>query len=210
MIGIRDLLSSFGDHNHKKWGRCNAIVSFKMFKPFKPFNSLERGKKTKAEKKAARQKQLFARLKRNADRMLLTGGLGEELAGFDGGEIAVFCRAAYERFAIGAETHFLSALLAFDASADADHDQIAFAGVEITVVGALGDHHALMLFYLHLIAELIEDAHLSFQNDEGVVLVDMFMNFIFSALGVDFGVNPQVRRFGDELGDSSLFHVRRF
>src|SRR5258705_6585818 len=114
MIGIRDLLSSFGDHNHKKWGRCNAIVSFKMFKPFKPFNSLERGKKTKAEKKAARQKQLFARLKRNADRMLLTGGFVLELAGFDWRETAFFFRDVYERVAIGADRQCLSSLLAFD------------------------------------------------------------------------------------------------
>ena len=88
-----------------------------------------------------------------------------------------------ERFAVRAEARFLTGLLlAFCTCADAYHDEIAVAGIEIAVVSALRYHHALILFDFDLIAVFIEHAHLAFQDNKRVVLVRDAYEFHFRRL----------------------------
>src|SRR5512135_1068579 len=134
MIGMAHL-RLFEDHNHKKYYGCKGICSKR---------SSRRNKIVRREIKRPLERVAFFELvKPNVERS--ARGVGEERAGFDGREITVFRGATHQRFAVLAETHFLAALLlTIDAGADADDDQIALAGVEITVVGALRNHHALV------------------------------------------------------------------
>jgi hypothetical protein len=66
-----------------------------------------------------------------------------------------------------------------------------------------------VFFHFDLIALFIEDAHLPFEHDEGMIFIEMGVNLVFPAFIVNLGMDPHILGLGDELGDPSLLHVRR-
>src|SRR5438093_942042 len=134
---------------------------------------------------------------------LLAGGFTEKLTrDQDWLAVVVLFGQGRKRFTIGTNAHLLAALFLGAAAADANDHQVSLAGVQVTVVRASRNHDAFVLLHDQLIALLIEDRHLAFQDNEGMVLVEMSMNSVLAAFGVDLGMNPEILGLGYEVSDA--------
>ena len=99
--------------------------------------------------------------------------------------MVVFYGVSCERFSVSAEPGV--ALLASPCScAHPQQEQVLAPGVQVAVIGALGQHDALILLQDRFVAMLVEEGDLPLKNDEGVVLGYVGVNGVFAALSVSF------------------------
>jgi len=118
------------------------------------------------------------------------GLLTKELAGnWDTFKMLVFFRVGENWFPSGVDARRYSVCLV--SRPYAHHHQIPFAGVQIAIVGPLGYHNPLEGLQGSLVPFFVEKGSLALKHDEGVVLLGVAVQGVFTTLRVYLRVNPE-------------------